>query len=60
MANRSNERENQSGVDPRSYVFFVLQCLTGLEAVIDRKRGSEPSISKEQIEAYARQNGIVI
>ena len=41
-------------------VFFVLQCLAGLEAVMDRKRGSESPISKEQIEKYARQNGIFV
>jgi hypothetical protein len=60
MANRSNERENQPGLDPSSYVFFVLQCLAGLEALMDRKRGSEFPTSKERIETYARQNGVVI
>jgi hypothetical protein len=60
MANRSNERENQSGVDPRSYVFFVFQCLAELEAVMDCKRGTESFIPKEQMETYARQGGIEI
>ena len=60
MANSSNERESQSGVDPRSYVFFVFQCLAGLEAVMDRKRGTESFIPKEQKETYSTQSGIEI
>jgi hypothetical protein len=57
MANRSNEKENQSGVDPRSFLFYVLQCLAGLEAVKDRKRGSESPVSDE---TYLGQNQMVM
>jgi hypothetical protein len=36
-ANRTTEKDNQRGVDPRSYVFHVLQCLSRLEEVQGRK-----------------------
>jgi hypothetical protein len=48
MAYHSNEREKQPRVDPRSYVFFVLQCLARLEAVMGHK--GKVGSPKEQIE----------
>jgi hypothetical protein len=60
MANRTFETEKQREVDPRSYVFRILKCLSGLEAANDRRPVENSPISDEQIKAYKRQNGIVI
>jgi hypothetical protein len=60
MANRTIETEMQREVDPRSYVFHVLQRLSGLEAAKDRKAVENSPISDEQIKAYQMQNGIVL
>ncbi len=60
MANRTIETEKLREVDPRSYVFRVLQRLSGLEAAKDRKAVENSAISDEQIKAFKRQNGIVI
>jgi hypothetical protein len=59
MANRTFETEKQREVDPRSYVFRVLQCLSGLEAAKDRRPVENSPISDERIKARKRQNGIV-
>jgi CheY-like chemotaxis protein len=56
MANRSNELEDQSEVDPRSFLSYVLDCLAGLDGVEDRKRGSESRISDELIETCKETN----
>jgi len=72
MANRAIQTEEQQEVDPRSFVAYVLQCLSRLESAKERKplRGRKrlrerkplrtPSISIEQIMAFKRQNGIAL
>ena len=61
MSDHNNERTNQSQIDSRANLFYLLQTLAEhVQArANERKSCVESSVTNEQLETCASQNGIM-